>query len=155
MTIVARRIASVPQRTSSATWQAIIDLLAPDAGAARSALTAITGPAAIAIAEEYTSNAPLVVIPASGPRVRIYTVHGPDAAETEQEETALMTRPLAAPGWTLSLPCGAEDLDELRQAVDAHPQISVRDLTEPATAEADSAAATTKAVVINFEELEP
>ena len=67
MTVVARRIASVPQRTSSATWQAIIDLLAPDAGAARSTLTAITGPAAIAIAEEYTSSAPLVVVPASGP----------------------------------------------------------------------------------------
>jgi hypothetical protein len=155
MSVIARRIASVPQRTSSATWQAITDLLAPAPGPARSILDAIAGPGAIVIAEEYTSGAPLVIVPASGSRIRIYTVHGPDALDALHDETGLMAYPLDAPGWSISLPCSADDLDELRQAVQAYPQVTVRDLTQPVSTEMDSGAAGTRALVVNFEELEP
>ena len=84
------------------------------------------------IAEEYTSEAPIVVMPAAGDRVRIYTVHGAAAIEGE-EPAALATWPLAESGWRISLPCGAVDLDDVRTALELHPHFEVRDATEGVT----------------------
>ncbi|WP_406345328.1 hypothetical protein [Streptomyces sp. NBC_00648] len=152
MSVIARRIASVPHRTSSQTWQAIVDLLAPDRGPARTALLAVAGPCSVTIAEEHTSSAAIVVLPATGPRIRIRTVHGGDALDAAQGETPLSSCPLEQPGWHLSLPCAEDDLDELRAALAAHPQISVRVLDDdvPDDTQADARASR---IVINTDEL--
>ncbi|MER6167102.1 hypothetical protein [Streptomyces violaceorubidus] len=153
MSVIARRIASVPYRTSSQTWQAVVDLLAPEPSPARTALLSAVGPSAVIIAEGYTNSVPIVVLPATGPRIRIRTVHGSDAFDAAEDETPLMSRPLDQPGWTLSLPCAADDFDELQAALAEHPQITVRALEDDVD-DAASAQAHGVQIVINTAELE-
>jgi hypothetical protein len=138
--VVARRIAAVPVRTSSETWHAIVDLLCAPGSAAHRDLTAITSVAAILISEEYTREAPIVVMPASGPRVRVQTVHGTEAIEHIGEETPLYGEWLTEAGWSMSLPCGAADLEEITAAVIGIPAVTVRDMSEGITVQVQSAA---------------
>ncbi|WP_221327001.1 hypothetical protein [Actinoplanes sp. L3-i22] len=106
------------------------------------------------IAEEYTGEAPIVVMPTAGDRVRVYTLHGSAAVEGENP-AALATWPLAEPGWRISLPCGAVDLDEARAALGSYPHFEVRDLTEGiATVSAVSQQGASERVVIDYTELE-
>jgi hypothetical protein len=144
----------VPVRTSVATWNTIIDLLtAPDASAAAE-LAGVTSTVAMLIAEEYTREAPIVVMPATGDRVRVYTLHGPAAVEGE-DPAPLATWPLAGPEWRISLPCGAVDLDEVRTALQPYPRFAVRDVTEGITAASvPPAPRTSGRVSINYAELE-
>jgi hypothetical protein len=72
---IARRIASVPARTSTETWQAIIELLAEAGSAAHRELTDVTSIAGILISEEYTRESPIVIKPETGSRIRVYTIH--------------------------------------------------------------------------------
>lgn len=155
MSVVSRAIAAIPVRTSVATWEAITDLLAPADSAGRSRLEGVTNIAAVLITAEYTQQAPIVVMPGRGPRVRIRTVHGPDAEEAHTEEIPLTTRPCAEPGWTLSLPCGVDDIEEIREALLSHPGIEVRDVTDGITAdEPTPSGGTTEGWSINYDELE-
>jgi hypothetical protein len=154
MTVVARRLASVPVRTSIDTWAAVVDMLTPPGATARADLEAITNVAALLISEEYTRDAPLIVTPRTGARVRIYTVHGADAVDVIHEETPLATYPLHEPGWTLSLPCGIDDLDDIQSALRAFAYVTVRDATEGITNEtAASATRHAHSLVINTDEM--
>lgn len=154
MSVTSRQVPSVPVRTSVATWNTIIDLLtAPDASA-RAELAAVTSTVAMLIAEEYTREAPIVVMPATGDRVRVYTLHGTAAVEGE-DPAPLATWPLAEPGWRISLPCGAVDLDDVRAALQPYPRFEVRDVTEGITAASvPPAPRTSGRVSINYAELE-
>jgi hypothetical protein len=138
--VVARRIAAVPARTSSETWLAIVDLLSPAGSPAYRDLTAITSIAAILISEEYTREAPVVVMPARGPRIRIQTVHGMEAIEHIGEETPLHGERLTEAGWSMSLPCGAADLEEITAALADSPAVTVRDISDGITVQARAAA---------------
>lgn len=154
MSVIVRTIPSVPFRTSVQTWEIIVGLLTEAGQQARAWLTAVTGVAATLIAEEYTSLAPIVVKPARGERVRIYTSHGALALDAE-EPSLLATWPLAEPGWSLSLPCAAEDIDDMRALLKDHPGIEVRDLTDGITAAAAAPATSAPApFTINYDELE-
>ena len=130
MSVIARRIAAVPVRTSVVTWRTIADLLARAASPAREQLDAVTNIGAMLVAEEYTALAPIIVQPASGARIRIYTVHGEAAIEAQTDEQPLATWPLDQPGWTISLPCGRTDLDNVRAALAEHPAFAVRDVAD-------------------------
>lgn len=153
MNAVARNVAAVPVRTSVKTWEAIAGLLAPAGSPGRLRLDAVTNIAAILITAEYTGQAPIVVMPASGPRVRIRTVHGLDAVDALPGEIPLPASPCAEPGWSLSLPCGIDDIDEIRRALRGHPGIEVRDLTDGVTVE-KPAAAEDVAWSVNYDEME-
>ena len=153
MNAVARTVAAIPVRTSVQTWEAIAGLLAPAGSLERGRVDAITNIAAILITAEYTSQAPIVVMPASGPRVRIRTVHGMDAIDALDGEIPLTASPCAEPGWSMSLPCGIDDIDEIREVLRRHPGIDVRDLTEGITVE-ETAAAGAAAWSVNYDELE-
>lgn len=154
MSVIVRTIPSIPIRTSVQTWEAVVGLLTEAGQDARAELTTVTGVAATLIAEEYTSLAPIVVKPARGERVRIYTSHGASALEAE-EPPPLATWPLAEAGWSLSLPCAAEDIDEMRALLKKHPQIEVRDLTDGITAAAAPARASAPGTfTIIYDELE-
>jgi hypothetical protein len=130
VTTVARRIASVPVRTSVETWQAICDLLAQPGTAAHGDLTTISSIAAVLIAEEYSSAAPIIVTAAGSPRVRVYTVHGEDAPDAEADEEPLVLVPCENDDWAVSLPCAAVDLAEITSALDGSTRFTVRDLDE-------------------------
>ena len=153
MNAVARTVAAVPVRTSVKTWEAIAGLLAPAGSPGRLRLDAVTNIAAILITAEYTRQAPIVVMPASGPRVRLRTVHGLDAVDALPGEIPLPVSPCAEPGWTMSLPCGIDDIDEIRDALRGHPGIEVRDLTDGIAVEEPTA---TEAIEwsVNYDELE-
>ncbi|TNH24731.1 hypothetical protein FHG89_24435 [Micromonospora orduensis] len=154
MSVVSRQVPSVPVRTSVATWTTIIGLLTPPDASARADLEAVTSTVAMLIAEEYTREAPIVVMPVAGDRVRIYTLHGAAAVEGE-DPAALATWPLAEAGWRISLPCGAADLDDVRIALEPHPHFEVRNVTEGiATPNTAKQRGTSGHVLIDYAELE-
>jgi hypothetical protein len=157
VTTAARRVAAVPVRSSVDTWHAICDLLAPPASVARAELDAITPVAAVLIAEECTAAAPLVVTANGGPRVRVYTVHGDDAAEAQHDELPLATWPCDRDNWAVSLPCTAADLPEMTAALANRARFSVRDMNDGIevghTAESAGAASAVRPV-IDLAELE-
>ncbi|MGI9093403.1 MAG: hypothetical protein ACR2FF_08205 [Mycobacteriales bacterium] len=139
--VVVRRIGSVPARTSIDTWQAIVATIAEPSSTAHAALLEATGVASMLIAEAYTRDLPIVVTPASGQRVRLYTVHGADADEAIDDETPLATWPTTAAGWTVSLPCAEQDLAFASSALAGLSGVSVRDAALGLAVESDSAAA--------------
>ena len=96
--VIVRRVAAVPERTASNTWRAIADLIAASGSIAHATLLRAAGVASLLIAEAYTRDVPVVVTPATGSRVRIYTVHGQEAADAISEEGLLATWPTADPG---------------------------------------------------------
>ena len=152
--MVSRTVAAIPVRTSVATWKAVTDLLAPEGSAGRERLGAVTNIAAVLITAEYTRQAPIIVIPASGPRIRILTTHGPDAAEAQVAEIPLAVSPCAEPGWTMSLPCGVDDIEEIRAALGRHPGIKVRDVTDGITVDEPAQGAAADGWSIDYEEME-
>lgn len=134
MTVAARRVAAIPVRTSTQTWHAVVELLARVNSPAASELLAITNVAAILISEEYTAQAPIVVSGGDGPRVRIYTVHGTDAIHALDDELPLASFPTDGTSWSVSLPCGVDDFDDLRDALGATKgRIDFRDVTQGIT----------------------
>jgi hypothetical protein len=155
MSVVARTVPSVPARTSVGTWNSVIDLLTAPDHAARVSLASITSIVATLIAEEYTREAPIVIKPATGDRVRIYTAHGASAIETDEPQP-LATWPLTEPGWAVSLPCGVDDIDQIRALLKHYPFADVRDLVEGITAELATpvSPSVTGALTINYDELE-
>ena len=60
-------------------------------------------------------------------------MHGLDAVDALAGEIPLAASPCAEPGWTMSLPCGIDDIDEIRGALRGHPGIEVRDVTDGIT----------------------
>lgn len=126
-TVLVRRIGSVPARTSSETWRAIVSTIAEPGSDAYSTLIKATGVASMLIAETTTRDAPVVVKPPEGPLVRVYTVHGADADDAIIEEAPLATWPTAGSGWNVSLPCPEEDMAFASGALAAISEVSVRD----------------------------
>ncbi len=154
MSVTSRQVPSVPVRTSVATWNRIIDLLTAEDAGPRTELVAVTSTVAMLIAEEYTSKAPIVVMPATGNRVRIYTLHGTAAVEGD-DPAPLAIWPLAEQGWRISVPCAAVDLDEVRAALQPHPRFEVRDASESITAaSAPPASRPSGRISVNYAELE-
>lgn len=130
MSTVARNVASVPQRSSGNTWSEIVRLLAPDpASDSHKELIQVAGIASSLIARGAMESAPVVVHGGPGPRVRIYCVYGPDAiAGDGVNEAALATIPTLG-NWKVSLPCPAEDLTWVTDALKINStRITARDM---------------------------
>lgn len=143
--VAVRRVGSVPERTASQTWYAIADLIAVAGSTAHATLLQATGVASMLITEAYTRDAPIVVTPASGSRVRVYTAHGQDASDAIAEETPLAVWPTTEPGWSISLPSGQADLDYAVAALVQIPEITVRDATLGLALDGGEAAASSTA----------
>jgi hypothetical protein len=124
VTTVARRFASTPERTASETWAAIVDLLAPAAGAARDELVRASGLISMLIADEVTKDRPLVVS-LTGPQVRIYTVHGDDAIDGSGVTEAPLATNVTTGAWTLSVPLPDEDAEWVNGQLSQLPHIGV------------------------------
>jgi hypothetical protein len=116
MTVIARVINSVPQRSADDTWTKIVSLLAPaHDSASHRELISIAGIAGSLIARESMTE-PIIVF-GSGPRVRIRCLYNEDAlAGDGASEAALPTNPTAG-DWNMSLPCPKEDLTWISNAL--------------------------------------
>jgi hypothetical protein len=116
MTVFARIISSVPQRSADDTWAKIVSLLAPDQDSeSHSELTSIAGIAGSLIARESMTE-PIVVF-GSGPRVRIRCLYNEDALTGDgASEGVLPTNPTTG-DWSISLPCPKEDLTWITNAL--------------------------------------
>ncbi|WP_405086359.1 hypothetical protein [Microbispora sp. NBC_01389] len=135
MTVLARRVASLPVRTAGDTWLTIVDLLSAPGTAAHNQLLAASNVAAMLISEEYTADNPIDVAPVFGPRVRIYTLHGDNAIEDNDAVLPLPSKPVVGDGWVVSLPCGEDDFDDASEALSGVLGVIVRPLgQEKATA---------------------
>jgi len=115
MTVIARRVASTPERSVSATWTTIVDILAPDsASTARVELMRVAGVAHATITTEAPANDAFVVW-GGGPRVRVYCAFGDDAITGNVvNEDAVRDLPTGS-NWKLSIPCLEDDLSWMRE----------------------------------------
>jgi hypothetical protein len=154
VTVHARRIASIPRRTATETWLAISEMVTAADSPARQELQDIVGIASALITEEYLRDAP-VIVSGAGPQVRVYTLHGEAAIEADPfDETPLSSDPTSSE-WTLSLPCGEDDLGEARQAVSESAHVEVRSLIDDAaTASGRAVTPSGRHPVINLAALE-
>ena len=60
-------------------------------------------------------------------------MHGLDAVDALPGGNPAPCESCGEPGWSMSLPCGIDDIDEIRGALRGHPGIEVRDLTDGVT----------------------
>ena len=154
MTVVARRLASVPRRTSVDTWQRLVELISAEDSPAHAELSSITSVASMLIAEEYTKTAPLTVS-GGGPLVRVYTLHGEEAIEHDlDDEAELAFDPTAGDSWLLSLPAAGADVEIARAALAAATHVEVRDVAEADRSAAEQSASSMAELALDLEELE-
>jgi hypothetical protein len=139
MTVVARRVIATPARPASEAWAVMVNLLAPDKQSeARKELESVAGIASNLIADEAFEGAAGVVY-GSGPRVRLYCLYGDKAISGDRaSESALAFNPTEG-DWRMSLPCPAEDLAWVREALkERSSRIIARDMDEDVEEEGDS-----------------
>ena len=151
MSVIARRFASIPERTAMATWKAISALLATDSTSdpARE-LASVAGIASSLITRE-AMTAPLVVY-GSGPRVRIYCLYNEDAIEGDDANEAPLSFDATAGDWKISLPCPADDLQWVQNSLSAKStRISARDMTSPVEDDDDSSERETSGSSVDLE----
>jgi len=126
VTVIARRVRSVPVRLASETWVTICDMVAPIGTPARSELDAVANVAAMLISEQYTADAP-VIISGAGAEVRVYTLHGDDAIDADDDGPPVYIT-LDGDGWSLSLPARQPDVNVARSLIKSAGRVTVRDL---------------------------
>ena len=143
MTTVARKFISIPERTATATWKAISDLLAADPrSSAAEELASVSGIACSLITRE-AMNSPIVAY-GSGPRVRVYCLYNEDAIEGDDANEAPLAFDATAGDWKVSLPCPADDLSWVQGALGSKSsRISARDMETSIVEETEAADSST------------
>jgi hypothetical protein len=128
MTVIARKIISIPERTATETWEVISHLLSPDSGsAAARELASVSGIASSLITRE-AMTAPMVLY-GSGPRVRLYCLYNEDAVEGDSASESKLPFDATSGDWRLSLPCPEDDLAWVQSALSVKSKrISARDM---------------------------
>lgn len=142
---VSRTFRAVPDRTAQATWQAIVALLAPEAGDARNELLSVEGIACSVITDKaFLSPA---IVTGSGPRVRIYCLYDDDAIDGAKASEQALNFKATEGDWAMSLPCDAPDLTWVQAALkNKSSRITARDRNQGISLSDDSGG-NSKAVV--------
>jgi len=150
--IIARRVASTPERTALETWDRIVTLLAPEPeSSGRAELATAKGVACSAISSEATKDDPIVVRGA-GLFVRVYCVFGDDAMTGDNvNEDPLIKTPTEGE-WSMSIPCLPEDLEwSQAKLASVSKRITARAMGENVTADA-LGTSNSQPLAINLEE---
>lgn len=126
-TVIVRKIAAIPVRTSSEAWEVMRNLIAPDAASpARAILDRAAGAVCSAIASEVMADDP-VVVHGSGPRVRLYCLYDEDAMSGEDTSEGKLPEVPTKDDWRMSVPVTEEDFKWSAEAIKAcAPHITVR-----------------------------
>jgi hypothetical protein len=128
-TRVRRTFRATPVRPASATWAAMVDVMAPAGAPGRPLLEQVAGVAASLIAAEAWRSTPLIVS-GVGPQLRIYCRYGEDAILGEDTNEDTLTWSPTDGDWRAEIPCPPEDLDWVRSALAAiSPRFTVVDNT--------------------------
>jgi hypothetical protein len=116
-TVAKRTMRSTPHRDAMQTWAAIVELLTQGRrDAARTELLSVGGIGASVIAD-HAAKTGAIVVTCDGPRTRIYCLYDDDAIDgSDANEDALGFDPLKG-DWAVSLPCLAEDLAWVQDAL--------------------------------------
>ena len=118
MTIVVRRFASSPERTSAETWKAIVKMLAPS-DKWKTELNAITGTVSSIISNRLLKDDPLVVR-GSGPLLRVYCLYDDEAVVGEdKKEDGLNWGPISG-DWKIFLPCQDDMVATFQKIISKH-----------------------------------
>ena len=139
-TVSSRTFRGSPQRDSSQTWTAIVDLLTRGKNDAnRTELLSVAGIAASVITERGPKDSAIIVT-CDGPRTRIYCLYDEDAIDgADANEDALGFDPLKG-DWRLSLPCPEADLAWVQSALKKHSlRITARDVDAETKIDASAA----------------
>ncbi len=128
-TVASRTFRSTPHRDAAQTWSAIVDLLTQGrTGDVRNELIAVSGIASSVIADQAPKTAAIVVT-CDGPRTRIYCVYDDDALDDSEENEDTLGFDALKGDWRISLPCQAEDLSWVQDALKKRSvRITARDL---------------------------
>lgn len=146
---VSRTFKAVPERTASATWQAIVALLAAEAGDAKNELLSVEGIACSVITDQaFTSPA---IVTGSGPRVRIYCLYDDEAIEGDKASEQALNFNATKGDWAMSLPCDKSDLDWVQAALkNKSTRITARDKDQGISLSEDSS--DSSKAVVQFDE---
>lgn len=129
MTVLARKFASIPQRSAVDTWARISALLSKDKSSARDELESISGIACALIASEAMTSA--IVTSGVGPRVRVYCIYGEDAITGDDCNESSLPHDPTDGDWKISLPCRAEDIQWVQAALGKRTKrVTARDMEE-------------------------
>ncbi|QYU70074.1 hypothetical protein J4558_08135 [Leptolyngbya sp. 15MV] len=127
---IRRDIASVPARSASETWKAIVDLITDSDTVDRSQLDHAASVMESLIADEHPAKVPIVV-KGKGPRLVVYCLFGEDAVEAGLAIERLSWNPTAG-DWRMTAPTAGEDVDWMaRRLVERASRITVHDVAKP------------------------
>ena len=149
-TIVRRTFRSTPHRNTHDTWSAIVELLTRGRdNSDRAELLSVSGIAASVIADRAPQSAAIIAT-CDGPRTRIYCLYDDEAIDGGgANENSMGFDPLNG-DWRVSLPCLAEDLAWVQEALKTHSErITARDSSETTVAEDDKSAVKATTLVID------
>jgi hypothetical protein len=154
MSVVARRIASVPRRTSVETWTRIVELVSDPDSESRTELEDVTSVAATLIAEEHTKSDPITIAGGGEALVRVYTLHGDDAIAADfSDEDELAFNPTARETWLLSLPAAGADVAAAETLLAGASHVVVRDIEQIERSAATSSKTASGELILDLEEL--
>ena len=141
---VRRDIASIPLRSASETWSAIVTLVTGNGSVDSDQLNAAASIMESLIADEQPAIAP-IVFKGCGPRVLIYCLYDEDAMEAGLTIDSLNTNPTAG-DWRMTAPCEEDDVDWMNNTLkERAPRMTVHAAHEPpADEDADEVEATAK-----------
>lgn len=126
---VRRDVASIPARSASETWCAIIDLVTADDSIDREQLAAAASIMESLIADEQPAEVP-IVFKGSGPRVLVYCLSDEDAMEAGLDIDNLNSNPTTG-DWRVTAPCEADDVDWMNKTLkERAPRITVHAVDE-------------------------
>jgi hypothetical protein len=105
---VRRDVSSIPLRSASETWDAIVDLVTGRGSKDVRQLQDAVGVIGSIIADEHPGNC-AIVLEGVGAQLRIYCRYGARAIEEGTKVDALTWNPTAG-DWTMHVPCDAENI---------------------------------------------
>jgi len=131
---VRRDVSSIPHRSASETWQRIIDLVTGRRSQDVQQLKDAAGVMGSIITDQHPA-ARAIMIEGVGPQLRIYCRYGMKAVEEGGGVDSLTWNPTAG-DWTMHVPCDAENIDWVKEALaETSPRINVFDVDEADRAE--------------------
>ena len=126
---VRRDVNSIPFRSASETWQRIIDLVTGAGSKDVEQLKSAAGVMGSIITDEHPASR-AIMLEGVGAQLRIYCRYGMKAVEEGGALDALTWNPTAG-DWTMHVPCGAENIDWVKQwLAETSPRIKVFDVAE-------------------------